>query len=121
MHRKMGKSLSLLLLLVLVISVRGYEEEASGSGGRGKEVFLLHDSEDVVKTEAGVMKVVKGMTGKYVEKPMHIGFISMEPKSLFIPQYLDSSLIIFIRRGIIIPRLCVCVCVILYNGPGKYK
>lgn len=99
----MGKVLSFLLVLVLVISVSGYEEEGeSGSGSvSGKELFLLHDSEDVVKTEAGVMKVVKGFTGKFVEKPMHIGFISMEPKSLFIPQYLDSSLIIFIRRGMI--------------------
>lgn len=57
----------------------------------GRDLFLLHDSEDVVKSEAGGMKVVKGMTGKFVQKPMHIGFIIMEPKSLFIPQYLDST------------------------------
>nr|AAC15238.1 globulin-like protein [Daucus carota]AAC18404.1 globulin-like protein [Daucus carota] len=95
----MGKGLTFLLVLVLVISVKGYEEEESGSEGSGRKLFILHDSVEVVKSEAGGMKVVKGITGKFVDKPMHIGFIYMEPKSLFDPQYLDSNLILFIRRG----------------------
>lgn len=107
----MGKGLTFLLVLVLVISVKGYEEEEeSGSEGSGRKLFILHDSVEVVKSEAGGMKVVKGITGKFVDKPMHIGFIYMEPKSLFIPQYLDSNLILFIRRGIIFfPRTCTLI------------
>lgn len=30
---------------------------------------------------------------------MHIGFITMEPKTLFVPQYIDSNLILFVERG----------------------
>ncbi|GAB2285089.1 hypothetical protein Dimus_019543 [Dionaea muscipula] len=46
------------------------------------------------------MKVVRGgYQGKMVNRQLHIGFITMEPRSLFIPQYLDSGLIIFLRRG----------------------
>ena len=65
-----------------------------------KEGFLLQDSKRVVKTDAGEMEVVRSFVGKIVDRPLHIGFITMEPKTLFIPQYLDSSLVIFIRRGI---------------------
>ncbi|KAG6432829.1 hypothetical protein SASPL_104416 [Salvia splendens] len=75
---------------------RGREEARGGTGWReGDDWFLLHRSKPVVETEAGSMKLVQG-SGKI---PMHIGFITMEPKSLFIPQYLDSSLILFVRRG----------------------
>ena len=69
-------------------------------GRRGKDVFLMKESEKVVRTEAGEMRLVRGHGGRMVERPLHIGFITMEPKTLFVPQYLDSSLIIFLRRGI---------------------
>ncbi|XP_057525937.1 vicilin-like seed storage protein At2g28490 [Amaranthus tricolor] len=68
-------------------------------GRRGKDVFLMKESEKVVRTEAGEMRLVRGHGGRMVERPLHIGFITMEPKTLFVPQYLDSSLIIFLRRG----------------------
>ncbi|WCJ41071.1 RmlC-like cupins superfamily protein [Euphorbia peplus] len=74
-------------------------EEETPQGGSQERRFLLQDSKRVVKTDAGEVRVVKGYGGKLIDRPMHIGFITMEPKSLFIPQYLDSSLIIFIRRG----------------------
>ncbi|CAL8999453.1 unnamed protein product [Prunus brigantina] len=61
--------------------------------------YLLPHSRQVVKTEAGEMSVVMRAGGRVVDKPMHIGFITMEPKSLFIPQYLDSNLFLFVRRG----------------------
>lgn len=88
------------------------EEEGYGEGGGGgrrrerEEMFLLREMKSVVRTDAGDMKVVKGfdyegmIEGVVSEKPIHLGFITMEPKSLFIPQYLDSNLIIFVRRGI---------------------
>ncbi|KAL6203080.1 hypothetical protein ACLB2K_026784 [Fragaria x ananassa] len=61
--------------------------------------FLLGKSKQVVKTKAGEMRVVKSVGGRIVDNPMHIGFITMEPKSLFVPQYMDSSLILFVRSG----------------------
>lgn len=85
----------------------GEEEEEDWRREREKseewsteEGFLLQDSKRVVKTDAGEMEVVRSFVGKIVDRPLHIGFITMEPKTLFIPQYLDSDLVIFIRRGI---------------------
>ncbi|KAA8544007.1 hypothetical protein F0562_021816 [Nyssa sinensis] len=112
------KKRSALLLLALVIyyamtAVGGsYEDPEGGQWGEREEgeggwskrghrkgLFLLQHSKHVVKTDAGDMRVVKGFGGRIMERPMHIGFITMEPNSLFIPQYLDCSLIIFIHRG----------------------
>lgn len=79
----------------------GFDEEGE-SEEREKvkeDIFVMGEPKHVVKTEAGNMKVFKGFRGKISERPMHIGFITMEPKSLFIPQYMDSTLILFIRRG----------------------
>ncbi|PKI52002.1 hypothetical protein CRG98_027654 [Punica granatum] len=115
----MRTPLWLLLLVVavlLLIPAESYgrrgrveeeeEEEEEWRGGRrgygrgeGEDLFLLQDSTRVVQTDAGEMRVVRTFGGRIIERPMHIGFITMEPKSLFIPQYLDSSLIIFVRRG----------------------
>ncbi|KAM7527896.1 hypothetical protein LguiB_031306 [Lonicera macranthoides] len=108
----MGKKRAVFLVLILVVSfgvfVRGtYDEggdEREEEGRRekgGDDWFVLKDGKQVVKTEAGEVKVVKGYYGDKLinDRPMHIGFITMEPRSLFIPQYLDSTLILFIRRG----------------------
>lgn len=76
----------------------GGEGEAEG-GGEGHDWFLLKDSMHVIKSDAGDMRVVRGGGKRLWRSPMHIGFITMEPNSLFIPQYLDSTLILFIRRG----------------------
>lgn len=85
---------------------RGGDEEWSeggdegGTGRReGEEWLLLQDSKRVVRTDAGSMKVVRGSGGRFMRSPMHIGFITMEPQSMFIPQYLDATLILFVRRG----------------------
>ncbi|XP_030441766.2 vicilin-like seed storage protein At2g28490 [Syzygium oleosum] len=86
---------------------RGGEErewrrtERGGGAGRGEadDFFLLHDSKHVFRTDAGEMTVVRSFSGRIVERPMHIGFITMEPQTLFVPQYLDSNLILFVRRG----------------------
>ncbi|KAJ7949015.1 Vicilin-like seed storage protein [Quillaja saponaria] len=117
----MGKR-AILLILVLVMCYgvamtlefleeedwrRGREEREDwrrGKEGReereevSEDWFLMRDSE-YSKLMAGDIRVVRSPGGRIVDRPMHIGFITMEPKSLFIPQYLDSSLIIFIRRG----------------------
>ncbi|KAL8245490.1 hypothetical protein R6Q59_011748 [Mikania micrantha] len=81
------------------------EEDQHGRGGGGrkgwteKRRFILSDSKRVVATPAGGMRVVKGVGGKLIESPMHIGFITMEPNSMFIPQYMDSSMIMFVENG----------------------
>ena len=95
----MGKRRNLLVAVLVVcyaVAVVGFYEERE----KGEEMFLLHEMRHVVKTDAGDMKVVKGFGGRVGDKPIEVGFITMEPKTLFIPQYLDSDLIIFIRRGI---------------------
>ncbi|KAF3453993.1 hypothetical protein FNV43_RR04436 [Rhamnella rubrinervis] len=88
---------------------RGREEEEeeeqpagspAGSYGGSDGWFLLRDAKPVYKTDAGEMRVVKSLGhGRHLGRHLRIGFIAMEPKTLLIPQYLDSSLIIFIRRG----------------------
>ncbi|CAN4100896.1 unnamed protein product [Withania somnifera] len=104
----MGKIISLLLLVLvlfsaLVASVGGYEyeEEESEVRTQGEKWFLLRHLHDVVKTDAGSMAMVKGgnRRGSFLHSPMHIGFITMEPNSLFIPQYLDSNLVLFVHQG----------------------
>ncbi|KAL8525506.1 hypothetical protein ACS0TY_014936 [Phlomoides rotata] len=104
----MGKGRALVLLALLAVAVAvavAYEDmEGGGEGGTGRregeEQFLLQDSEEVVRTDAGYMRVVRSPGSKFINTPpIHIGFITMEPKTLFIPQYLDSTLILFVRTG----------------------
>ena len=101
--------LSLLTLLLALLVVchgvvpatarRQLEEE---EGEWDKELFLLQRSKQIVRTEAGEMRVVRSVGGgRIVDRPMHIGFITMEPQTLYVPQYIDSSLILFVRRGTI--------------------
>ncbi|KAI3427685.1 Cupin type-1 domain-containing protein [Psidium guajava] len=82
---------------------RGEEEREwrrrERGGGEEEDFFLLHDSKRLFRTEAGEMKVVRSFGGRIVERPMHIGFITMDPQTLFVPQYLDSNLVLFVRRG----------------------
>ncbi|KAL3618628.1 hypothetical protein CASFOL_037710 [Castilleja foliolosa] len=78
---------------------RWWTEEEEGGKEDDKWPFLLQDSKHVVKTDAGDMRLVRGFATKFVRSPIHIGFIRMEPTSLFIPHYLDSSLILFIHSG----------------------
>ncbi|KAL6532669.1 hypothetical protein OROHE_014091 [Orobanche hederae] len=100
-----------LVAALVVTTVSCYQEDESerreGEGGgrgarKGEELFLLQESKHVIRTDAGDMRVVRGGGRSMINKsphPMHIGFITMEPTSLFIPQYLDSTLILFIRTG----------------------
>ncbi|MCD7454187.1 hypothetical protein HAX54_023901, partial [Datura stramonium] len=113
-YRRTLLLLVLVLFSALVASVGGYEyegrrreseeeeeEEESEQKTQGEKWFLLRRLHDVVKTDAGSMRLVKGgyRRGSFLHSPMHIGFISMEPNSLFIPQYLDSDLVLFVHHG----------------------
>ena len=84
----------------------GEREEGGGEGGEpgvgGNSRFLLRESLDVVRTDAGHMRVIRNGGHRLWRSPMHMGLITMEPNSLFIPQYLDSNLILFVRRGILL-------------------
>ncbi|KAF8721112.1 hypothetical protein HU200_023530 [Digitaria exilis] len=78
------------------------EEEGEGKGSKG--LFVLDRLEKVVESEGGQVRVVRGQPwppGSFVSREglMHIGFITMEPKTLFVPQYLDSNIVLFVRRG----------------------
>lgn len=77
------------------------EVEAREEGvTRQDKLFLMLKSKRVAKTDAGEMRVLESYGGRVLERHLHIGFITMEPMSLFIPQYIDSTLIIFVRSGI---------------------
>ncbi|KAK8655212.1 hypothetical protein V6N13_107802 [Hibiscus sabdariffa] len=80
---------------------RAEEEEPEEQAGRRRteDMFLMPRSRPVMRTDAGEMRVVRSLRGRIIDKPLHIGFITMEPQSLLIPQYLDSSLILFVRTG----------------------
>ncbi|CAD5166711.1 unnamed protein product [Musa acuminata subsp. malaccensis] len=113
MGRRSEVTLLLLQLLAVAsccaMAVTGYREREIGGEeevrGTTASPFKLEKSEQVVKTEGGEVRVVRGFGssskwgGGGPVSPMHIGFIFMEPKTLFIPQYLDSSLILFVHRG----------------------
>ncbi|KAH7864604.1 hypothetical protein Vadar_031654 [Vaccinium darrowii] len=87
-------------LLVLLVAMCYGVAMAKGEGESREEKFLLRGMKRVVKTDAGEMKVVRGSKGWISDRPnIHVGFVTMEPNSLFIPQYLDSDLIIFLHRG----------------------
>ncbi|KAK5838299.1 hypothetical protein PVK06_007028 [Gossypium arboreum] len=99
----MGKRLWLLLVVLVLgygatmaIGFKG-EKPKSGEGDVKQEWFLLPNSESVIKTDAGEMRVVRSHGGRIFEKLLHIGFIKMEPRTLFLPLYLDSNLILFIH------------------------
>ncbi|GAB2261909.1 hypothetical protein Droror1_Dr00002906 [Drosera rotundifolia] len=78
-----------------------HEHEEEEGAGREEMRFLLGEAKRVISTDAGEMRVVKGYNGKrrFGERGIHVGFITMEPRSLFLPQYLDSDLLLFVRRG----------------------
>lgn len=78
---------------------RTEESEEAEIESASSRWFLMHDSEHVFRTDAGEMRIMRTFADKYLGRFLHIGFISMEPKTLLIPQYMDSSLTIFIRRG----------------------
>uniref|UniRef100_A0A0E0D051 Cupin type-1 domain-containing protein n=1 Tax=Oryza meridionalis TaxID=40149 RepID=A0A0E0D051_9ORYZ len=104
------------------------EEGGKGGGGGGdhpgpkprpaeRGLFVLDRGEKVVESEGGHVRVVRGRpwppaavpdpwqrgwsaaSGCCREGLMHIGFITMEPKTLFVPQYVDSNLILFVQLG----------------------
>ncbi|KAJ0975487.1 hypothetical protein J5N97_017452 [Dioscorea zingiberensis] len=99
----MGERLLLLLLVVSwslmeVDGKQGGEEKVGGSDCE-TSIFILNKFKKVIKSEGGEVKVVSGYRWKGDLNPMHIGFVSMEPNTLFIPQYIDANLILFIQTG----------------------
>ncbi|KAL5056039.1 hypothetical protein RYX36_036721 [Vicia faba] len=98
----MAKTITTLLLFLFVggVTMVMSEHEERSEGSSSSRLFLLQNSKSVVKTDAGEMRVMQNNDDKFLDRSMQIGLINMEPKSLFIPQYLDSNLIIFVGRGI---------------------
>ncbi|KAK7261391.1 hypothetical protein RIF29_27700 [Crotalaria pallida] len=63
------------------------------------KLFIMRNSKRMVKTDAGEMRVLESYGGRIMDRRLNIGFIAMEPRSLFVPQYLDSTFIIFVSSG----------------------
>lgn len=102
-----------VLLLLLLVSWSLMEVDGKNQGreevklisdqsnGRSP-MFILNKFKKVVKSEGGEVKVVSGYKWKGDINPMHIGFITMKPNTLFIPQYLDANLILFVQTGLLL-------------------
>jgi len=100
----MAKTITTLLFFFLLggMNITMCEDEEREEGSSSKNLFLMQNSKSVVKTHAGELRLFKNNDDRFLDRHMHIGLLNMEPRSLFIPQYLDSNLIIFVRRGIIL-------------------
>ncbi|AES67429.1 putative rmlC-like jelly roll protein [Medicago truncatula] len=102
----MGNKAPLLIMLLILchgvsmtMAMWEAEDKSNGPSTKDKKLFLLQNSKRVVKTDAGEMRVLESRGGRILERRLHVGFITMEPSSLFVPQYLDSTLIIFVLTG----------------------
>lgn len=84
----------------MAMSFNHEDEEWEGHRGGHRHWFLLKRSKLLVKTEAGELRVVRGVGSKIVHRPINVGYLTLEPNSLFLPQYLDSTLILFVQTGI---------------------
>ncbi|OIW15764.1 hypothetical protein TanjilG_04299 [Lupinus angustifolius] len=102
-----NKTTLLVLVLVLchgVAATMGFwmkelEQDKHHRHPMSDKLFLMQHSKRIVKTDAGEMRVLESYGGRIMDRRLNIGFITMEPRSLFIPQYLDSTFIIFVREG----------------------
>ncbi|RDX92544.1 Vicilin-like seed storage protein, partial [Mucuna pruriens] len=74
-------------------------EEREEGDSKSDKLFLMLKPKRVAKTDAGEMRVLESYGGRVLQRRLNIGFITMEPRSLFIPHYLDSTLIMFVRSG----------------------
>lgn len=92
---------TILLYLLLLVVVTGSVTSEISVGGERKEkgMFILGKFRSVIKTEEGEVKVLSGHRRMDDPSPMHIGFVSMEPNTLLVPQYIDANLVIFVRSG----------------------
>ncbi|KAK7402142.1 hypothetical protein VNO78_14172 [Psophocarpus tetragonolobus] len=103
----MGSRVTLLILFLVLCNGVALTMGFWRTKGEDKEeeplssdkLFLMMKSKHVAKTDAGEMRVLESYGGGNSDRRLNIGFITMEPRSLFIPQYLDSTLIIFVRSG----------------------
>ncbi|XP_003597174.3 vicilin-like seed storage protein At2g28490 [Medicago truncatula] len=102
----MGKKAPLLIMLLILchgvsmtMAMWEAEDRENGPSTPDRKLFLLQNSKRVVKTDAGEMRMLESRGGRILERRLHVGFITMEPSSLFVPQYLDSTLIIFVLTG----------------------
>lgn len=100
----MGDKATLLILLLVLchgvaVTMGYWVTELEEGSPRPDKLFMLQKSKSVAKTDAGEMRVLESYGGRVSERRLHIGFITMEPRSLFVPQYLDSSLVMFVRSG----------------------
>ncbi|CAL9050557.1 vicilin-like seed storage protein At2g28490 [Musa acuminata AAA Group] len=100
----------LTLLLLFSVPASGYQERGTereeaekvrecGEDATGRGRFILGRTRRVVRTEAGQVRVVSGDRWKGHPSTMHIGFLRLEPNSLFLPQYVDANLVQFVREG----------------------
>ncbi|GLJ06060.1 hypothetical protein SUGI_0031110 [Cryptomeria japonica] len=72
-----------------------------------ESMFLLDKSKKLIKTEAGEVRILQRGYKEEKEQErggirrghLEIGFITMEPKSFFLPHFFNSDMVFFVERG----------------------
>ncbi|EFJ09997.1 hypothetical protein SELMODRAFT_129041 [Selaginella moellendorffii] len=105
------KSLILCALALLIVSSSASEHDRHERHDRGDEEgdhhkqatspFVLKEPVQVVSTEAGDIQVLPGPKelGALAENHIGLSIITIEPKGLLLPQYLDASCVLYVHKG----------------------
>nr|CAA91187.1 vicilin [Matteuccia struthiopteris] len=66
-----------------------------------QESFVLEKPIKVIKTEAGELRMLPqaGINSELVRQRLGLGFLSLEPKALLIPQYIDADCLFLVHEG----------------------
>ncbi|KAH9311441.1 hypothetical protein KI387_026476 [Taxus chinensis] len=102
----------ILLLSMFITSGIAHHHHSYGHEESDRSMFLMRKSKQLIKTEAGEVRVLKREykpeeeeeeeeeEGRRIKRgQLDIGFITMEPKSFFLPQFLNSDFVFLIERG----------------------
>ncbi|XP_002984436.2 vicilin-like seed storage protein At2g28490 [Selaginella moellendorffii] len=83
----------LLLALAVLVAASACEFEY--------EDFILGEPVEYVKSDAGEIRALMGSHEdlSLKERDVALGFITMEPRALLLPHYMDASLVFYVQKG----------------------
>lgn len=66
-----------------------------------QESFVLEKPIKIIKTDAGELSILPqaGINSELVRKRIGLGFLSLEPKALLLPQYIDADCLFLVHKG----------------------
>ncbi|EFJ36753.1 hypothetical protein SELMODRAFT_22406, partial [Selaginella moellendorffii] len=78
------------------------DDEGHSSKHKGRNPFVLEKPVEIVSTEAGKIHVLPGRkdkAGVLGSNNIGLNFITMEPKALLLPQYIDAPCVLYVLKG----------------------